>query len=365
MCLPGQPPAAAAAAPRAAAEAVAAAPGTAAGTAAAPGTAPGSAVGAAAVAQAALGDLAAMDAAALTAAEQADCLRVLERAESVHIAARAKILAAFHAGGGCQDDGHGSAKTWLAWQTRVTRGAAAGAMGWMRRLAAHPAVAGALARGELSGSWAKHVCGWSELLPEASRGAADEILLAAAAGGADLADLAALAEEMRRRTARPDGDGGDDGFAGRSLDLDVTFGGAGSLAGGLTPQCTAALSAVLEALGKRAGPEDTRTMRQRRHDALEEACRRLIAAGCLPARAGQPTQIQLQMTLDQLRGLDGGGGEAAWAGAGVATGRAGRGLRRGHRAGRHRPHRPAGPGPARRRAAPRRAGRRGWQRRRE
>jgi Domain of unknown function (DUF222) len=72
---------------------------------------------------------------------------------------------------------------------------------------------------------------------------------------------------------------------------------------------------VLDALGKPAGPGDLRTVRQRRHDALEEACRRLIAAGCCPARAGQPTQIQVHMTLDQLRGLAGPGGAAraaAW-----------------------------------------------------
>ena len=41
---------------------------------------------------------------------------------------------------------------------------------------------------------------------------------------------------------------------------------------------------------------------------------RLIASGCVPDRAGQPTQIQVHMTLDQLRGLAGPGGEAAWAG---------------------------------------------------
>ena len=94
----------------------------------------------------------------------------------------------------------------------------------------------------------------------------------------------------------------------------MTFGQSGKLAGDLTPQCTAALSAVLDALGKRTGPEDLRSPRQRRHDALEEACRRLIASGCVPDRAGQPTQIQVHMTLDQLRGLAGPGGEAAWAG---------------------------------------------------
>ena len=264
------------------------------------------------MAQAGLAALAAVDAAGLTAAEQAGCLRALERAESMHAAARARLLRAFHAGGGYQDDGQGSARTWLAWQTRITRGAATGAMGWMRRLAAHPAVGAALAAGQLSCSWARLLCGWTDQLPAGCRADADAILLGAAADGAELAGLAQLAEEIRRRTAGPD-TGGDGGFTDRGVTLDVTFGQAGKLNGDLTPQATAALSAVLEALGKKAGPEDTRTMRQRRHDALEEACRRLIAAGCVPARAGQPTQIQLHLTLDQLRGLDGGGGEAAWA----------------------------------------------------
>jgi hypothetical protein len=63
--------------------------------------------------------------------------------------------------------------------------------------------------------------------------------------------------------------------------------------------------AVLESLGKRTGPEDDRSRCQRQHDALEEACRRLIAAGGLPDVAGQPVQVQLHMTLDQLRNLPG------------------------------------------------------------
>jgi hypothetical protein len=57
---------------------------------------------------------------------------------------------------------------------------------------------------------------------------------------------------------------------------------------------------VLDSLGKRAGPEDIRTRAQRNHDALEEACRRLIASDGLPDRAGQPVHIQLNMTLSQL-----------------------------------------------------------------
>jgi len=285
-----------------------------------PPPAPASAADAAAAARAALGWLAAgADPADLTTAEQADCLRALEHAHALHTAARARLLAAFHARCGYEDDGHGSPRAWLKGQCQMTDGAAAGAVGWMRRLKAHPAVADALAGGEISESWARTVCDLSDKLPEDARAGADQILLGAAAGGATLADLAALAEEIRGRTARPDRDR--DGFADRSVRLGTTLGGAGRLTGDLTPQCAAAVTAVFEALGKRSGPEDRRSPDQIRHDALEEACRRLVAAGGLPDRAGQPTQIMLQMTLDQLRGLPGAdAAETAWAGPAAGPG---------------------------------------------
>lgn len=265
-----------------------------------------------------------MDAAGLPDSVQAECLRELARAESAHTAAQARVLGAFTAGAGYEADGQGSARTWLRWQTQITGGAADGAIGWMRRLAAHPALAQALTAGSVSPSYARAIAGWTDQLPQAHRPGADQILLAAAAGGAALADLSVLAEEIRSRTATPDdgpGPGGDDdGFADRRLRLGVTFGGAGRLDGDLTPACAAALAAVLEALGKKAGPEDVRTPVQRHHDALEEACRRLIGSGCLPDRAGQPTHVQLHLTLDQLRNLPGGAAaEATWTAAQVAA----------------------------------------------
>jgi hypothetical protein len=252
-----------------------------------------------------LGFVAGADAGSLPGAELADCLRELERAESVLTAARARVLSAFNAQGVFEDDGQQGCRSWLAWQTRVTNGAALGAMGWMRRLAVHPLVADALGRAEISESWAKQVCAWSGRLQPELRQDADQILLGAAAGGADLADLSGLAEEMFRRSAPPDPDDPDDGFGDRNLSLDLHYRGAGKLDGDLTPECAAAVTAVLESLGKKAGPEDDRTAAQRRHDALEEACRRLVASGMLPDVAGQPTQIQLHIPLDQLRDLPG------------------------------------------------------------
>ena len=141
MCLPGQPP----------------------GSPAVPVTvpasaAPATAADAVAMAHAGLAYLAKADLASMPAAVQAECLRGLERAESLHTAARAGVLAAFMSCGGFQDDGQASARSWLRWQTRVTNGAAAGAVGWARRLAAHPAVGEALAAGEISASWAREIC---------------------------------------------------------------------------------------------------------------------------------------------------------------------------------------------------------------
>ena len=215
---------------------------------------PASAADAVAAVKAGLAFLASAETASLPAIVQAGCLRELEQAAAMHVAARARMLSGFAAQRGFEDDGQGSAGSWLRWQTRITRGAAAEAAAWARRLAAHPAVADALAGGDISISWAKAICGWTSRLPADTHADADAILLAAAAGGAELADLAGLAEEMHKRCARPDADG-DGGFAGRWLRLDLTLHGAGRLQGDLTPACAAALAAVLEALGKKAGPK--------------------------------------------------------------------------------------------------------------
>jgi len=70
-----------------------------------PGVVPSSAAEAAAMSQAGLAWLARADATGLTAAEQADCLRALERAESALTAARSSVLAGFDMACAFQDDG--------------------------------------------------------------------------------------------------------------------------------------------------------------------------------------------------------------------------------------------------------------------
>jgi hypothetical protein len=140
------------------------------------------------------------DAASLPSSVQAEVLRSLECAGAKHTAARARVLTAFARQAADEDDGQGSARAWLKWQTHITTGAAAGAVGWVRRLDRHPVIANALATGELSESWARQICAWTDRLPQNQQDDADEIVAAAARSGADLAGLAGLVKEIYERT---------------------------------------------------------------------------------------------------------------------------------------------------------------------
>ena len=238
------------------------------------GNAPACASEALDMVRAGLGYLAAADAARLSAATQAECLRGLEGAGSVLTAARASMLAGFTAGQGYADDAAYSARSWLIHQTHITGGAAVGHTAWAKRAATHPRVLAALAAEQVSESVARLICLWTNRLPEKFRDESDELLLAAAAAGLGLEELAALAAENyeRARSDLPDEDPDRD-FADRALKLATTFGGAGVVHGDLTPECA-------------------------------EAMRRLIAAGLLPERAGQPVKAWVHISLADLMLLD-------------------------------------------------------------
>ena len=255
---------------------------------------------------AAMGYLAAADATAMTAEEQARCLRVLERATSAGAAARTSVLAGFTSGRGYSADADYSPRAWLIHKTGVSRGAAVAYTAWVRRADEHPLVFTAMAAGDLPESVARIVCQWTSRLPEDQRDLAEEKLVAAAVAGMSLPDLAGLFGEIyeQSRSASPDEDK-DEVFDDRAVRLITTFQGAGVLSGDLTPECAEAVAAVLDALSAPAGAEDDRTQQQRYHDALAEAMHRLVAAGLLPDRAGQPVKLWAHISLADLLRLDG------------------------------------------------------------
>ena len=195
--------------------------------------------------------------------------------------------------------------SWLIHQTHITRGAAVGHTAWARRTGTHPKVLAALAAGQVPESAGRLICLWTGKLPEQHRDDADEVLVAAAAAGLGLEELAALFAEMyeRARSELPDEDPDRD-FADRAVKLATTFGGAGVIHGDLTPECAELVGRVLDALGAQAGKDDDRTRDQRYHDALAEAMRRLVASGLLPERAGQPVKAWAHISLADLLLLD-------------------------------------------------------------
>jgi hypothetical protein len=242
----------------------------------------------------------------LQSAELSDVLTELATLSGKFAAARAAILARFDAARGYTADGYGSSAAWLTARTRETRKAADAEVRRMRAHERHPVIAAAQARGDISDSWATQIAEWTRRLPPDWRADVDRLLVDTAAAGARLEDLAVVARAAyeKWRSQQPDPDE-DDGFEDRCLRLGTTIGNAGRVTGDLTPECTAALQAVLEALGKKGGPEDARTEPQRFHDALQLACELLIRARMVPDRAGADTRVDVVVSLAELMVLEG------------------------------------------------------------
>ena len=221
-------------------------------------------------------------------------------------AAHVELLRRFDAADAHDADGYGSSSAWLAAKAGMSKGAARASVRQMRQLGSRPLLGTALAAGEITDSLAFTIADWTRKLPAEMRTETDRILLDAAAAGASLDDLATIAacaiEKWRQQ--QPDADDPDD-FEDRSVQVGTTFGGAAVIRGNLTPECAAAVRGVLEALGKKAGPEDDRTEEKRFHDALQLACELLLRARLVPDRAGADTQVIAHIPLSQLRQMPG------------------------------------------------------------
>jgi hypothetical protein len=252
---------------------------------------------------------------ALDGASAGDVLESMTGISAKFAAARAAILARFDAAREHDAEGFGSSAAWLAAKGKVTRRDANAEVRLMRQLRAHPVLARALARKDITDSWARQMADWTRKLPADWRDDVDTLLVDTAAAGANFEDLAvvAAAAYAKWRQQQPDPDDPDDGYEDRYLKLGTTIDNAGRVNANLTPECTAAVQAVLEALGKKAGPEDDRTEPQRFHDALQLACELLIRAKMVPDRAGADTHVDVHIALADLLAMDGAAGlTSAW-----------------------------------------------------
>ena len=236
----------------------------------------------------------------------AEVLAALGRIQAKHAAARAEFLRRFDAASAHDADGYGSSAAWLAAQAGMSKKGAKAAVREMHRHQQRPVLADALRAGTVTQSLADEIAGWTKKMPADLRDEGDRVLVEAVAAGLPEEDLAVIAGHAieRWRGREPDPEEGDP-FRDRFLDLATTLDGAGVVRGNLSPECAAALGAVLDALGKRQGKEDDRTAEQRAHDALHQACKLLLGAKLAPSRAGASTQAIVLIPLSQLRDLPG------------------------------------------------------------
>ena len=214
---------------------------------------PGTVAGALRITHAGLDYLNSPAAAELPAAAAGEVLAALGVISAKVTAAHAAFLRRFDAADAHDADGYGTSSAWLAAMTQLAKKDARAAVRRMRQLTEHAGLEEALARGDISASWAAEIIELTRKLPAQLRGDTDQILLDAAAGGATLDDLRYLAACALQQWLSRHPDPDDDGFDDRYVAVGTTFGGAACLRGDLTPECNAAVQAVLEALGKKAG----------------------------------------------------------------------------------------------------------------
>ncbi|HEX6454384.1 MAG TPA: DUF222 domain-containing protein, partial [Trebonia sp.] len=234
----------------------------------------------------------------------------LEAAGARHAAVLSAVLSRFDAGDCHDSDGYQNSSSWLRDKAGMTGPAARRQVKQMRMLRSRPRLAAAMGQGWLGESYADRVVTWTRRLPADMLDVTDELVLSVLRAGGDLEDVrlvvTAALESARAQESGPDdpGDPGD-GFDDRSVRLETTLDGAGSLTGSLTPEAAAALQAVLESLGKKRGKEDTRSEAQRHHDALLEACDLLIGAKMVPDRAGSDTRVDVHIPFAGLVAMPG------------------------------------------------------------
>jgi len=171
-----------------------------------------------------------------------------------------------------------------------------------------PATAQAPADGSISPAHTGVIRGLVRELPAPVRDehqATAEALLAEHAASMDTVQLR-LAAARILGLLHPDGTLTPDRVhrADRDVALRRHAAGSGDVTAHLSPACYALWETALEPLARRrpddgCGP-DTRTPGQRRHDALEDAAKRLLRTGELPSTAGVATTLTVTMTLDQL-----------------------------------------------------------------
>ena len=251
-----------------------------------------------------LEEMAAVDDHRLSVAELAADIIELTHIEQMIDVLRARKTKNLADRGGHHQLGFSSPTALLAHQTRMSPGRAKAivALGNTRERA--PVTQQAWADGRISTDQARHLFRAAESVPDAYPEAEERLV--DIIEGLDAVDTGKAVEYWRQAVDGPGDIDPETQWVRRGLHLSNSIGGMRKVDGWLTRTAGEALDAAIAANMPPPGDGDTRTPRQRRHDALENLCRDWLDNGTTPTMGGEKPHISLLTDLPALRGIAGG-----------------------------------------------------------
>jgi Domain of unknown function (DUF222)/HNH endonuclease len=198
--------------------------------------------------------------------------------------------------------GNITAASWIARTCGMSITSAADRLCVGEQLDSLPRVAAALSSGEISYQAASVLCHLRERLGE-NRDGFDEDEMVGYAREFSVFELRKLCR-VAWHVANPDGffNEAEADFTRRHFHISQMPDGMFAVDGVLDPVGGAAFKTAVDVLAKPKGPEDERTAKQRRADAVGELALHAMEQGTLPRRHSVKPHINLTMTLDGLKG---------------------------------------------------------------
>lgn len=216
----------------------------------------------------------------------------------------AEVVTQLEARQGHQQLGYPSPTAYLMHRGRISAGRARRIVADAHARHKAPGAHRAWCNGRLSTDQARRVFAAAEMVPQAYTTA--EETLVAAIEGLSVSATHRTVEYWRQSVEGPEHTVAAEQFDLRGVSLSKTWHGMRRLDGWLTPLAGAALETALDSLLPPPSQDDTRTPRQRRHDALQDLARSHLDHGKTPRRGGEKPHIMVLADLNALNGVAGG-----------------------------------------------------------
>jgi len=237
---------------------------------------------------------------ALPASEMGPDMEELRRLINGMEAECTRRLQRFDSGGGYAATQALTAQAWLRWKCNFSPAAASGRVAVARELADLPQTTEAFADGDFSYAHAAMIARTAEKLGDKMESNAETILVSAAKE-LDLARLRVVTIKLQH-FMDPDSvrEEANESHELRFLHLSQTLDGVFYINGRFDSEGGAILQTALNALSGPPTPDDKRSPKQRRADALVELARQKLDSGSLPAVGGQKPHLTVTVSMATL-----------------------------------------------------------------